>query len=295
MDISQLWSTHPVVTGVATVAIVVLVLCCCYYLNNIPRKSAYHGTNWVTPRNLESGSLELTKRSRTKGDYMLVDNVESDCEREDRPNFPTPTVSVNQKRPVAQLPSKFYDFIVDKIIPDFNGQRSRHYQFAVVVLLSENDFDDIYQTSFTPSDCSEKPILDKSASIMPRDRANYGNYLVATPISNSYHSEEVIFGLYSTNDGPFSHLWNTYVEHNNGAYPKCILIYSWNLPCSRCTDVIIRSLGEEPYNRVSVILAHTRFWDRSESESQLKMSTQKLMSENITVEQVPYPVHLPPA
>jgi hypothetical protein len=104
----------------------------------------------------------------------------------------------------------------------------------------------------------------------------------------------VIFGQYSVIDSPFSHLWSAYVEHT-GAYPKCVLVYSWNLPCTRCTDVIIRSLREEPYKRVSVIVAHTIFWNRSESESQHKMNTEKLKREKITVKQVPYPVHLPPA
>ena len=306
MDISQLWSTHPVVT-VVIVALVVLVLCCLGYCclillirclnNNTPRKSAYHGTNLVTPCTLESGSLPL--RPRTKGDYTLVDSVESDCEREsdvpkDRPNFPTPTVRVNQERPVTQLPSNFYDFIIDKIIPDFIGQRSKGYQFAVVVLLSENDFDNISQTSFTPSDCSGKPILDNNFSIMPQSRADYGNYIVARPISNSYHSEEAIFEQYSVNDSPFSHLWNKYVERNHGAYPKCILIYSWNLPCSRCTDVIIRSLGEEPYNRVSVIVAHTQVWQLETALDRSK-STNKLFYNSIKVQKVVYPTRIPPA
>ena len=292
MDISQLWSAHPgiiVGTVVAVVAPVIVCCCCCCCSknNSTPRKYAYRGKR-IALNDLESGSLSDL---HTKRGYMPVKTDVSDTENENL----APIVSVNQERPITELPCNFYDFIVDRIIPDFNGQRSRHYQFAVVVLLSENDFDDICQTSFTPSDCLEKPILDKRFPIMPRDRADYGNYIIATPISNGYHSEEAIFGLYSVNDSPFSHLWNMYVERNHGAYPKCVLIYSWNLPCSRCTNVIIRSLREEPYNRVSVILAHTRFWDKWESESQLKMNTQKLTCENITVKQVPYPVHLPPA
>ena len=129
---------------------------------------------------------------------------------------------------------------------------------------------------------------------MPRDRPEYGNYIVARPFSNSYHSEEEIFGQHSVTDSPFSHLWSAYVKHS-GAYPKCVLIYSWNLPCTRCTDVIIRSLREEPYNRASAIVAHTIFWSRSETDSQHKMNTEKLKCENITVKQISYPVHLPPA
>ena len=67
---------------------------------------------------------------------------------------------------------------------------------------------------------------------------------VARPSSNNCHSEEEIFGKYSVIDTPFYHLWSAYVERN-GAYPKCILIYSWNLPCSRCTEAIIQVTGKK--------------------------------------------------
>ena len=198
-----------------------------------------------------------------------------------------------KERPVVHLPYQLHNFVVQKIIPYFNDQRLTAYQFAVVVLLSESDFDNICQTNFTPSDIWGRPILNKAFSVMPQDLKKYGNYVVARPSSNNCHSEEEIFGKYSVIDTPFYHLWSAYVERN-GAYPKCILIYSWNLPCSRCTEAIIRSLGKKPYNGVSVIVAHTIFWMRSESDSQHKMNQEKLISKNITVEQVQYPVHLPP-
>ena len=327
MDISQLWSTHPLSVGIAVIvgiAVVILICCCCCCYccdtNHTLRKSTYHG-NRVTPSNLESGSLKRLielpikpPNRRTKGDYALLNSSESETDLpeeyptptvnqerpesetnvpEEYPNCPTPTVSISQERPVTRLdlPHHFSDFIV-KIIPYFLGQRRKGYQFAVVVLLSENDFDNICQTNFTPSD-SGKPIVDKTVPSMPQDRADYGNYIVARPICNSYHSEEVLFGWNSVNNGPFSHLWSAYVEHT-GAYPKCILIYSWNLPCTRCTDVIIRSLREEPYNRVGVIVAHTQFWPL-ESGLDRNKNRENLTRNNITVHQVGYPTRIPPA
>ena len=296
-----MWSTHPgIVIGIAAL-VVVLVCCCCYCCNTdcSPRKSTYHHHNWVTPSNLESGSVngfELPIKSpnrHTKRGYTLVNGSEFETDvPEEYPDFPAPTVSVSQERPVTHLPHHFNNFIVDKIIPYFLDQRRRAYQFAVVVLLSENDFDNICQTSFTPSRSdSGKPIIDNTYISMPQDRTEYGNYIVARPISNSYHSEEEIFGQYSVTDSPFSHLWSAYLKYA-GAHPKCVLIYSWNLPCSRCTDVIIRSLREEPYNRVSVIVAHTTFWmldlDRNKNK-------EKLIHNNITVQQVAYPKHISPA
>ena len=307
MDISQLWSTHPgTVVGIAiaiAVAIIVVVCCYCYCrnTNHPPRKSTYHG-NRVTPSNLESGSLKRLielpikpPNRHTKGDYTLVNDSESETDvPEEYPNLPIPTVSVSQERPVTHLPHHFSDFVVDKIIPYFLDQRKRAYQFAVVVLLSENDFDNIYQTSFTPSRSdSGKPIVDNDYISMPRDRTEYGNYIVARPLSNSYHSEEEIFGQHSVTDSPFSHLWSAYVKHS-GAYPKCILIYSWNLPCSRCTDVIVRSLREGPYNRVGVIVAHTTFWPL-ESGLDRNKNRENLTRNNITVQQIGYHIHISPA
>ena len=258
--------------------------CCCCRKNSTPTgKPTAKRRRRGSPENLESGWFEPTQRSKgiesdftTKGIYRLIES--------DGP----------EERPVACLPYQFHDFVVQKIIPYFNDQRLSAYQFAVVVLLSENDFDNIFQTSFIPSDFWGRPILNKNVPSMPQDLTKYGNYVVARPSSNSCHSEEEIFGQYSVIDTPFYDLWRAYVECN-GTSPKCILIYSWNLPCSRCTEAIIRSLREEPYNRVSVILAHTIFWTRSESDSQHKINREKLMGQNITVEQVKYPEQLLPA
>ena len=119
--------------------------------------------------------------------------------------------------------------------------------------------------------------------------ANFGNYIVARPSHiNGWHSEIVIFGGGHSfiMPGHFSLLWEAYVDHHNGAKPKCILLYSWNLPCSCCTDVIIRSLEDQPYNETSVIVAHTTYW-RREDESDYRKNIEKLKNENIHVEHVP--------
>ena len=262
----------------------VVVFCCLWWLwykNTTPGNTTYHERR-VTPSSLESGLFELTNRP-SKGVKFPTHEIFTlvKCDG--------PEDSPDQERPVTQLPHQFHDFVVQKIIPSFNSQRLVSYQFAVVLLLSESDFKNINQTSFIPSNFLGQPILNKTFPSMPL--ANYGNYIVARP--NSYHSEEEIFGQYSVIGSPFSRLWSAYVGRN-GAYPKCILIYSWNLPCSRCTDVIIRSLGEQPYNCTNVIVAHTICW-RSETDLDYKNNREKLMNKNITVEQVPYPIQLQPA
>ena len=282
METSTVIAVVVSVVGLATVAVFVcccsLYYCCCRNRSSSSRaagRTTSHHTRrsgWGSPGiNLESGLF--FEPHRLQRPAVETDGPDS--------------------RQATHLPRNFRDFIVQKIIPYFIDQRLTAYQFAVVVLLSEDDFNNICRIRFSPSSFRGKPILDKTFSIMPQDLTKYRNYVIARPDGNDCHSEEEIFGQYSVTGSPFSHLWRSYVEHA-GAYPKCVLIYSWNLPCSRCTDVIIRSLREEPYNRASVIVAHTIFW-RSETESQHEMNTEKLKCENITVKQIPYPIQLPPA
>ena len=201
--------------------------------------------------------------------------------------------SVSIERPL-DVPNKLDKFVVERIIPYFNCQRKANYlQFAVVLFLSESDLADIMQTRFTPSDpFTWRPIVNNSFSLMPQDPANYGNYITARP-SNKYHSEVKLFEQCSDlTDTPFYHLWRSYVKQN-GDYPECVLIYSWNLPCSHCTDVIIKSLAKEPYSRVNVVVAHTAVWGK-EKAAEHETNKRKFKSKNITVKQIPYSVHLQP-
>ena len=257
----------------------------CYYRNS--------GVGLTTSSALQSGSFELANSfpQEVRGPAIPANVfstlIEGDEECEDYPDiFWLPFVSI--KRPL-HVPSKLDEFVVQRIIPYFNCQRkANHRQFAVVLLLSESDLTNIKQTRFSPSDAFGRPIIDNSFSLMPQDPSKYRNYIVARP-SNKYHSEIKLFGEI---DSSFNLLWRSYIKHN-GAYPKCVLIYSWNLPCSHCTDVIIRSLGEKPYNRVSVVVAHTAVWCK-ETIWDHESNREKFKSKNIAVEQVPYPTHLQP-
>ena len=248
----------------------------------------YHKSIGLTS-DLESVSFELAKdpaKSPFSTACTFVEFNEEPGEYFDILSLPL----VSIERPLC-IPNHFREFIVEKIIPYFNCQRkANHLQFAVVLLLSESDLANIKQTRFSPSDAFGRPIVNNSFSLMPQDPSKYGNYIVARP-SIRYHSEVKLFEQCSEmTDTPFNHLWRGYVERNR-AYPKCVLIYSWYLPCSHCTDVIIKSLGEEPYNRVSVVVAHTAVWSK-ETVWDHENSKEKLKSKNIAVEQVPYRIHL---
>ena len=171
------------------------------------------------------------------------------------------------------------------VIPSFKDQRLYEYQFAVLLLLSEEDFRNITNMTIHPSNGFGQPILDNTYTSMPQ--GNYDNYIVARPDNNNRHSEEVIFGIHSTANTPFEKLWRAYVEKHN-APPKHILLYSWNQPCSRCTEAIIRALEESPYHRTEAIVVHTRYW-QLEDEEKSKRNRDRLISRNIAVKQVVCP------
>jgi hypothetical protein len=229
---------------------------------------------------LPSCSLELTKL------LQILTNPPGDVISGEEPEVDYPNILSLWliERPLY-VPDHFHNFVNQRIIPEFSGQhKSTFKQFAVVGLFSKCDVVNIQQMRFHP-DLLGKPILDKTVPVMPRDPASYRNYIVARTTKN-YHSEEKLFGRHCSEltDTPFNHLWRAYWKHNH-SHPKCIMIYSWNFPCSCCTDTIIKSLGEAPYNSVSVIVAHTTFWSR---DTDHEMSRKRLESKNISVECVPY-------
>ena len=245
-----------IIAAMFLVVLIVLLLCCYNF-----------GTYHISPEAFDDFELAIQPASKEL-DFSYRPSVHV-CH----------DIPVNRKRTLTSLPNNFHNFITATVIPFFEKQRLIGYQFAVVVLLSEKDFNNICDMPFVPS-YDGQPLLDKYHPSMPK---NAINYIAVRPSSDGCHSEEEIFGKYSS----------AYVRHN-GSPPKCVLLYSWNLPCSRCTDVIIRSLNSNMYRCTSVIVAHTIFW-RSESEDEHRMNTEKLKKENITVVQVPYPERLSPA
>ena len=150
------------VIAVAIVLVVAVVACClcCYCCKNRSTRAAgittanhHHRRSRVSPGvNLESGLFQPTQRP----------TVESDGPGNN---------SISKERPVTRLPNHFRDFIVQKVIPYFNDQRASAYQFAVVILLSKNDFENISRTRFTPN-LRGRPILDKTVSVMPQELAS---------------------------------------------------------------------------------------------------------------------------
>ena len=275
-----------IVGGVVLALIVFLVCCCCCYCCFCKNSGRHYQVS------VESCDCCFTTHKASSVPSYYYSRISSDDSTGYVCRDP-PVSNIDQKRTLSPLPNNFDNFITDMVVPSFKKQRSTgRYQFAVVILLSENDFDDISDMGFEPSNILGGPLLNNTYPSMPRNAANYGNYIAARPDSVSCHSEEEIFRKYSSINSPFRELWTAYMSHN-GSTPKCVLLYTWQLPCTRCTDVIIRSLNDDMYRCTSVIVAHTIYW-RSESEEEHRENKEKLKKENIAVVQVPHPVRLSP-
>ena len=291
-----------IVTAVFLVLACCICLCCCVGCCCSHGKSTRQSSSTVHcvertnhrvsyPRPPEHATINIEDLESCDGELPIPTEPHS----RQGYSFPLsviPTDAIHRKRNIAPLPYNFHNFINNRIIPLFKDQRaSSQYQFAVLVLLSEDDLADISNTSFTPSNHLDQPLVDKDYTSMPRqDSASCGNYIVARPSHNNWHSEEEIFSG-GNSCSPFSRLWDAYVKCN-GHYPKCILLYSWNLPCSRCTKVITRSLKDWPYNVTNVIVAHTTYWKWSESSDEHRENEDKLKKENINVKHVNNPTSI---
>ena len=288
------------IVGVVVLVLIAFLVCCCYCKNygrhyQVSVESCdccftTHKASSVPPyyfSRISSDDIASYPGSHQEPGYEASDDSTGYVCRD------PPVSNINQKRTLSPLPNNFDNFIIDAVVPSFKKQRSTgRYQFAVVILLSENNFDNISDMEFEPSNILGEPLLNNTYPSMPRNAANYGNYIAARPDSVSCHSEEEIFGKYSSINSPFRQLWTAYTSHN-GSTPNCVLLYTWQLPCTQCTDVIIRSLNDNMYRRTSVIVAHTIYW-RSESEEEHRENEKKLKKENIAVVQVPYPEYLSP-
>jgi hypothetical protein len=205
-----------------------------------------------------------------------------------------PVVNMVQDGELRQgftLPEHIRTYIAESLIPSFIDQRAGN-QFAVVLLLSETDYQNINEVKLSPSDINGKPKIDNSLEVLPQSTQLYCNYIVARPtIRKGIHSEREIFDIGSTdcsNNSRFEDLWDAYCCQHNQVHPKYILLYSWNLPCENCTDLIIKSLQRSPYNSAVVIVVYTCVW-KEEEAPQRECSKERMISHGINVEEVMYP------
>ena len=150
-----------------------------------------------------------------------------------------------------------------KIIPYFQDQSTRS-QFAVIVLLSERETENQGLVEFNPHDLDGRPVVNNTQSYTPA-RGKFGNYIVARP-HNGQDAEIVILRQFET-------LWEAYI-HKNGEQPHSILLYSWLMPCTKCTEMIINTLARRG---ATVTVAYTS--RNREPDSTQKCNQQRLRQE----------------
>ena len=177
---------------------------------------------------------------------------------------------------------EFEQFIGHSVIMKFEKQRQVKFQFFVVILASEDDLRDLTNMTFHPhtSSSPRQPLVNNQELTMPSAN-RYGNYIVARFESCEYHSEEVLFGPKYKN--PFDQLWSAYV-HENNTRPKAIIMYSWNFPCRRCTELIVSVLSDQQYgvlSDVSVLIAYSRIWDSEEGYPHVAGRNMEMMRNRI--------------
>ena len=185
-----------------------------------------------------------------------------------------------QNATLSGPPPEFEQFIGDDVIMKFEGQRQVKFQFFVVLLASEDDLRNLTSMTFQPHNGSSprRPLLDNQNLTMPSAN-HYGNYIVARFESCEYHSEEVVFG--PKYDNPFRQLWSAYVHNNAGNQPAAVIMYSWNFPCRRCTELIVSILSEQPYCGVCVMVAYSRIWDSEEGYPDVAKENMDTMKDRI--------------
>ena len=178
-------------------------------------------------------------------------------------------------------PRGFHDFIRERVVPAFKEQRAiDQNQFAVLLLVSEEEFEDLNSMTFHPSG---EPLTDCLEVSMPSKRKQYRNYIVARyesiressdkvdPIDR--HSEETIIN-------ELKHLWKQYMKFTKGVAPKCFILYSWNFPCTDCTEIIISALKQPPYKGISMIVAFSQHW-RGEASSDVYRNRKQMRKKGI--------------
>ena len=144
----------------------------------------------------------------------------------------------------------FNSFII-RVIQDFERQaENEHQQFAVLLFIGEPNLDKIRDTQFVPQDQHGNPVVDNTDRYQP-NRTRYGNYVVARP-GQGLHAEVTLLQ-------ELEHLWVAYISQNHQP-PSRIILYSWFLPCSNCTDRLLGKFPNMQYRGTPVTIAYTTTW-----------------------------------
>ena len=177
-------------------------------------------------------------------------------------------------------------FISEAVIPKAEGQRTS-WQFAVLVLLARSETKRPQTFQFKPNKNSRLPI-DPSKPFIPA-KSEFNNYIVARPeqdvlnriteyyrIKFSQHAEKIVVD-------EFEDLLLAYVRENKEDLGG-IILYSWVMPCTECTNKIIDTLAGR---KLKVTVAYT-LRCKLESERIQHANRERLRQAGATVEYIQY-------
>ena len=183
-----------------------------------------------------------------------------------------------QRIEAARLVSEFAEFIKEEVISRFISHRDdSHQQFAVLVF-SPFELPNISQTIIEAAKelDSEWKVFTSPDKYYPAGR-NFTNFIVARP-NGPAHAEEIIFD---------------YGDLNNLCEERCIqqpirtlLLYSWLMPCSKCTERIIEENGSLNGGRRMVVV-YTKDWIEEEYNQRIR-NRNSLRNNGIRVMRVDY-------
>lgn len=180
----------------------------------------------------------------------------------------------------------FDKFIIKKVISVFHRQCKEKYQFAVLLFTEENNLSKMNCTQFKPCDpraqCNT-PLVNNNFPCFPR--GDLGNYLVARP-DEGRHCEKIIFRQI--------HLLQKAYRRVHPRGPRCIILYSWLLPCSGCTREILRYYSNISAPRPKMVVAYTVLW-REVADTENQRNIEQMQQAEIIVKKIAYPRRLLPA
>ncbi len=143
---------------------------------------------------------------------------------------------------------------VEKIIrPSFKAQ-ARGKQYAVVVFWTKKNV----QTGFR--DHFQHISIDSRVESMPNE-SEYTNHIVARPDrvkkKKTKHSEIILMekldGLYEA--------FKLQTEERLHA----IFLYSYLMPCTKCSRVIMKKISTLPYNHLPILIAYSKPYHNSDA------------------------------
>lgn len=177
------------------------------------------------------------------------------------------------------VPMVFHNFIQRRLIPTFRSQcQDRDYRFSVLVLSDITSVQDIEKVKFKQITFNGMPLVDPRKIMYPPSY-RYENFIVARP-SESEHPEAMIMKeipalvkAYGLNERC----------HIRSPTPKFVLLYSWTMPCSACSKLIVKSLSRVCIKRV--MLAYSQK-NEAEKDSVVRESHQILTSAGFVVVKV---------